>query len=82
MTTSKSTEAVLGHVVAVNLQRLMQAQHKSKGDLARESGRPLPSVESALSGQSEQVTLADLEGFSAALGVRAMDLVRMDPKEV
>lgn len=82
MTASKSTGSVLGTALAMNLQRLMEAQGMSREGLARESGRPLTSVDHALTGESEKVTMADLEGFAAALGVRPMDLVRMGSEEV
>lgn len=75
MTTSKSTEAVLGTVLAINLRRLMKAQDLSREGLALKSGRELTSVDHALNGESEKVTVEDLEAFAAALGVLAMDLL-------
>lgn len=44
--------------------------------LASKSGRPLKAVDHALNGESENVTLKDLEAFAAALGVGPMDLLR------
>jgi ribosome-binding protein aMBF1 (putative translation factor) len=83
VTASKSTELIVGQVVAANMRRLMEAQGMSKEDLARKAGHSLTCVEEFLSGKAEEKSrLLALQDFADALGVLAMDLVRSAPKEV